>query len=121
VPPGRRTGRAIADDLRRVAELRGTGKPLRASDAIALFTYQLDEKHFAVAAYVVSPNIAERLRPVRLTLQIDGRVTDKGVDFLHPVNQARGAATLLERTDKATTISCDITDDVTWLRFELEK
>ena len=98
----------------------GKGKALRASDAIALLTFQLDERRFAVAAYVVSPNIAERLRPVRLTLQIDGRVTDDGVSWLHPSNQARGTAAILDRTANATTVSCDITDDVTWLRFELE-
>ena len=93
---------------------------LRASDAVALLTFQLDERKFAVAAYVVSPNIAVRLTPMRMVLQIDREVTNAGVLTSQPYLQARGKAMPVAagQAPGTTTISFDIQDDVTWLTFE---
>jgi hypothetical protein len=98
----------------------GRTGPLRASDLVALLPFQLDAKRFAVAAYVVSPNIAERLRPMRMTLQLDRRVTDAGVALAQPAVGMTGSALVTGRTADATTVALDLGDDVTWLRFEVE-
>ena len=99
--------------------MSGAG-PLRASDAVALLPFQLDQRRFAVAAYVVSPNIADRMEPVRMTLQVDRRLTDGGASLLQPYTGMRGPARILERTRDSTTLAFDLHDDVTWLRFEAE-
>jgi hypothetical protein len=98
----------------------GDSDPLRASDAVALLTFQIDERHFAVAAYVVSPNVTKLVPPSKMVLNIDRRVTDAGVSTLRPYTRAAGAADILNRADDSTTVRFDVYDDVTWLRFEIE-
>ena len=98
----------------------GAVGPLKASDAVALLSFQLDEQHFAVAAYVVTPNIAMPLTPVKLTLSVDRKLTAAGAATLRPYNGATGKAKILARTDTATTLEAEIADDVTWLRFAVE-
>jgi hypothetical protein len=93
---------------------------LRASDCVALLPFQLDERRFAVAAYVLTPNIAQPLAPLRMTLQVDRRLTAAGATTARPATGAAGAATVTDRTDRATTLTFDIADDVTWVRFETE-
>jgi hypothetical protein len=98
----------------------GRGQPLRASDAVALLPFQLGERSFAVAAYIVSPNVAQRMRPVRMTLQIDRSLTSAGASLIEPYTQTRGCALVIARSSGSATLSFDIHDDVTWLRFEVE-
>jgi len=66
---------------------------LKASDAVALLPFQLDEKRFALAAYIVTPNLAAPLKPISMTLHVD-----------------RCAAPL----------RFSVSDKVTWLRLEIE-
>ncbi|HUU70379.1 MAG TPA: hypothetical protein VM186_12695, partial [Planctomycetota bacterium] len=96
------------------------GGSLTAADAVALLPYQLDERTFAVAAYVVSTNIADRLQPLRMTLQIDRRIGDAGVAWSQPSCNATGTAAVVERNADFTTIDFDVHDDVTWLTFAVE-
>ena len=93
----------------------------RASDLVAILPFQLDERRFAVAAYVVTPNIADPLRPVRMTLEIGCPISAKGVALRRPAVGMTGTALVLDRTDSTTTLSFDLHDHVTWLRFETEK
>jgi hypothetical protein len=95
------------------------GGLLKASDAVVLLPFQLDDKRFSVAVYVMTPNIAVRMTPLRMTLQIDKRVTPAGVAVSHPSTRMTGSAEVLARTE-ATTIAFDVTDDVTWLRFAID-
>jgi hypothetical protein len=98
-----------------------TGKagPLRASDAVALLAYQLDGHRFAVAAYVVTPNIAVPLAPVTLTLQVDKPLQGE-VATVRPVARATGRAQVLARTPVGFTIQVPVADDVTWLLFAIQ-
>ena len=98
------------------------GGPLKASDAVALLTYQLDAKKFAVAAYVVTPTISVPMKPVKMTLQIDKAIRGD-VHTLVPVTQAKGKAEILSRAKDpaSTTVSFDVRDDVTWLVFEIRQ
>jgi len=90
----------------------------RASDLVALLPFRLDERRVAVAAYVLTPNIADRLRPVRMTLEVDRRLA--AATTLRPSTQMEGAALITARTDNSTTLSLDLTDDVTWLQLQVD-
>jgi hypothetical protein len=98
----------------------GAGKTpaLMASDAVALLPFQISEKKFAVAAYVVTPNIAVPMKPARMTLKIDKELAG-GVLTSHPSTQTKGAAQIVEQGKGSTTMSFDIRDDVTWVIFEV--
>jgi hypothetical protein len=96
----------------------GGSGPLRASDAIALLPFQIDGGTFAVAAYVVSPNIAQPLDAIEATVQIDRRIAGS-VSTMRPATQQRGTA-LVEQRGDATVVRFDLHDDVTWLRFAVE-
>jgi len=92
----------------------------RASDMVALLTFQLDARRFAVAAYIVCPKVAKRMTPLRITLQVDRKITDADVSAIHPCSRLTGRPLVLGRTENSTTFSCDIYNNVTWLRFEVE-
>jgi len=96
------------------------GGPLRASDAVALLPFQIDDNEFAVAAYVVTPDVTRRMRPLKMTLQVQGEVSDAGVSTLQVSRQAPGSAMVVDRTGGWTTLVFDVRDDVTLLRFELK-
>jgi len=93
---------------------------LRASDCAALLAFQIDERTFAVAAYIMGPNVARRMQPLRMTLEIDRRVTAAGVSTAKPATGLTGTAQVTERTARSTTLCFDVHDDVTWLRFAVE-
>jgi len=127
-------GLAGAKPLGKLAELRfryrltpdpvlipvmGQTGPLRVSDLLALLAFQLDERRFAVAAYVVTPNVAERMKPVRITLEIDKRIAGTPTT-LRPYNGVKVKAKVAKRAGDSTTLSFDLYDDVTWLRFAIE-
>ena len=108
---------ALAEDSELIAKSEKAG-PLKASDAVALLTFQISKKKFAVAAYVVTPTICVPFKPAKMTLQVDQLV--KGdVTTLHPVTQAKGVATVLDvnKKDKTTTMTFDVDDSVTWVVF----
>jgi hypothetical protein len=90
--------------------------PMRASDLVALLPFQIDQTRFAIAAYVATPNVAERMAPVKITLQID-KPSDEAPTILRPFNCVKVKARLAKRNQDATTVSFDLYDDVTWLRF----
>jgi hypothetical protein len=96
----------------------GASGPLRASDAIALLPFQIDGQTFAVAAYVVSPNIAQPLDAIAATVQIDRRIAGP-VSTMRPATQQRGTAAV-EPSGEATIVRFELHDDVTWLRFAVE-
>ena len=109
---------SLAED----AELIGPsaeGGRLTASDAVALLPFQVTARRFAVAAYVVTPNIAAPMAPVRMALRI-GRTVAGDVATLHPSGGASGKAEIVRREDGATTIAFDVRDDVTWLVFDVK-
>jgi hypothetical protein len=97
----------------------GSAGPLRASDAVALLPFQLDARRFAVAAYVVTPNLALPLEPLTLTLQVDRALGPDTPVTLRPATGATGRAKVTTRAEGATTLTFPIADDVTWLRFSL--
>jgi hypothetical protein len=107
---------ALAPDPELIPAM-GEAGPLRASDAIALLTFQLDAKRFAVAAYVVSPDIRHAVGPLQLTLEVDRALAGPPA-LLRPFTGATGRAKLLRSADGGSRIACDIYDDVTWIRFE---
>ena len=96
----------------------GASGPLRASDAIALLPFQIDGRTFAVAAYVVSANIAQPLEPIAATVQIDRRIAGP-VSTMRPATQQHGTAPVEQRGD-ASVVRFALHDDVTWLRFAVE-
>jgi len=106
---------ALAEDAELIP---ATGKagPIRASDAVALLPFQIDRTRFAVAAYVVTPNIALPIKPVQITLEVDKPIRPE-VATLRPYTQRRGAAAIVQRGEHATTIRFEIADDVTWMIF----
>lgn len=95
----------------------GQAGPLKASDAVALLTFQLDARRFAVAAYVVSPDIRKVVGPLKLTLQLDRALAAPPVT-LRPFTGATGRARLLRSGEGQSRIECEIYDDVTWIRCE---
>ena len=97
----------------------GDAGPLRASDAVTLLPFQIDLKKFAVAAYVMTPNIAKPMSPAKMTLEIDKKING-GASILRPYTQHESQARILKQNDNATTVEFDIADDVTWLVFEAE-
>jgi len=90
----------------------------RASDLVALLPFQLDERRFAVATYVLTPNIAERLRPVRMTVEVDRRLAS--ATTRRPSTQMEGCPLITARTGNSTTLSFDLADDVTWLELQVD-
>ncbi|MBI4602815.1 MAG: hypothetical protein HY721_12735 [Planctomycetes bacterium] len=104
----------------------GASRPLRASDAVALLPFQIDERRFAVAAYVVTPDVTRPMAPVRMTLEVDRRLATEGASLQRPAaaggaEPATARAEVSARTDRTTTLRFEVADDVTWLRFELER
>ena len=97
----------------------GNAGPMRASDLVALLPFQLDDKRFAVAAYVVTPNIAVPMEPVRITVEVDRGIRGDAA-LLRPYTEAAGEADVLRRDAKSTTLRFPLADDVTWVRFEVE-
>ena len=89
-----------------------------ASDAIALLPFQIDGRTFAVAAYIVSPNVAQPLDAIAATVQIDHRIAGP-VSTLRPATQQRGSV-VVEHSGDATVVRFKLHDDVTWLRFTIE-
>jgi len=109
-----------------------TGKagPMKASDLVALLPFQIDERTFAVAAYVVTPNVAVPMEPVKITLSVDGNIVGKAT-LLRPYTGAKGevepnsiALTMGPAENPVTfyetLLTFDLCDDVTWVRFELK-
>ena len=108
---------ALADDAELIPASE-KGGPLKASDAVALLSFQISKKKFAVAAYVVTPTITVPYKPTKMTLQVDKKVRGD-VATSNPVSGATGKATIVEKTEAATTMTFDVTDDVTWLVFQI--
>jgi hypothetical protein len=97
----------------------GERGPLRAADAVTLLTFQVDQKKFAVAAYVMTPNVTRLMARAAMTLEIDKKVRGE-VSTVRPYTQEQGQAKTIARNEKATTLQFDVADDVTWLIFEVE-
>lgn len=109
---------ALAKDTELIAKSE-KGGPLLASDAVAILPFQVTKTKFAVACYVVTPNIAVKYEPTTMTLRVDRKV--KGdVATAHPSDQTVGKAAVTDRQADATTLTLPVTDDVTWLVFEVE-
>ena len=96
----------------------GTTPALMASDAVTLLTVQIDEKRFATAAYVQTPNIAIPLPEQTLSLQIDKAVAS-GAEILNPLTGKRTKVKTSERNN-VTTVQLPISDSVTWLLFTVK-
>lgn len=96
----------------------GAHPALLASDAVALLPFQLDATHFAVAAYVVTPNITRPLEPLQLTLEIDQRIT--AAHTLHPTSLTHGRPRVVSHRKNLTTLEFPVRDDVTWLSFTVK-
>jgi len=111
---------ALSADPVLIPQSNGQGPQLLASDAIALLPFQIDEKTFAVAAYILTPNIAQPLEPIELTLKIDKRLTSTIPTTIKIQGGVKGEAQVLDRAADSTTVRFQISDEVTWLRFQLE-
>ena len=100
---------------------RGESVPVHAWKryAVTLLPFQIDLKKFAVAAYVMTPNIAKPMSPAKMTLEIDKKING-GASVLRPCTQHESQARVVKQNDNATTVEFDIADDVTWLVFEAE-
>ncbi len=98
----------------------GTTGPLKASDALALLTFQLDAKAFAVAAYVVSPDVRLPLGPLQLTLEVDRQLTGTPTTLRPFTGRTAVVRTSASSTPAATTLTLPVYDDVTWLRIEVK-
>jgi hypothetical protein len=94
---------------------------LTASDAVVLLPFQIDRKTFAIAAYVMTPNLACRMPPIPATIEVDGKLAGPAVHTIRPATLQRGTARVTNRTENSTAVSIDLCDDVTWLRCELEE
>jgi len=93
----------------------GDHGPMRASDLVALLPFQISANEFAVAAYVLTPNVVERMQPLRMQLEIDRTI--ETASFIRPYNGLRVQATDIRRTQDASTLSFFVFDDVLWVRF----
>ena len=92
---------------------------LRASDAIAILPFQVTPKKFAVAIYIVTPNIAQRLKPIPFIIEVDKAV--KGdVAAIHCSTQTAGKAQVVSKAKGTTALAVEVGDDVTFLVFETE-
>lgn len=98
----------------------GAAGPLKASDALALLTFQLAPKNFAVAAYIVSPDIRLPVGPLQLTLEIDRPVAGTAATLRPFTGRTAIVRTTPGSTPTATTMNLPVYDDVTWLRFEVK-
>ncbi len=86
---------------------------------IALLPFQIDRHTHAVAAYIVSPNVAQPLDPIAATIQIDRRIAGP-VAAIRPATEQRNTAAVARRGN-ATLVRFAIHDDVTWLRFAVDR
>ncbi|HEY8666864.1 MAG TPA: hypothetical protein VIL86_09375 [Tepidisphaeraceae bacterium] len=107
---------ALAPDSELIAKSE-TGGPQKASDAVALLTFQVAPKKFAVAAYVVTPNIANPYPGATMTLQIDKAIAGD-ITTLRPATGEQAKATTVSTDNATTTATFPLTADVTWLTFE---
>jgi hypothetical protein len=98
----------------------GELKALRASDMVAILPFQLTDKRYAVAVYVVTPNIAKPMEPVQMTLRIGAKLTGAGAIALHASGRTARQTQLVECTDVRTVLTFDARDDVTWLVFDVQ-
>jgi hypothetical protein len=96
----------------------GASAPLRASDAIALLPFQIDRHTYAVAAYIVSPNVAQPLAPITASVEINRRITGPAA-AIRPATREHGTAAV-EHRGNTTLLRFELNDDVTWLRFAVE-
>lgn len=97
----------------------GRAGPMRAQDQVALLPFQLDGNSYAVAAYICTPNIAERMKPLVMTLKIDRKIQGP-VEILRPYNGLRIIKKVKSREEQSSTLRFTVYDDVTWLRFSGE-
>jgi len=93
--------------------------PLLASDAMVILPFQVTPTRYAVAVYVMTPNMFERLSPREMTLEISAAIPGD-VRTLVPTTQAEGKATVLSRDAKTTTVQFDVSDDVILLIFDVQ-
>jgi hypothetical protein len=93
---------------------RGAG-PLRASDAVALLPFQTGNNRFAIAAYVLTPDITQDLGPLALSLRIDAHTTSATAQRL-----LTGDTTTLdvEHDNGESLLHADLYDDLTWIVLE---
>ena len=96
----------------------GNGKALHASDLVAILPFQLDERSFSVAVYVMTPNIAESMPSLKMTLQVDKKVIGD-VSALRPSDQTIGKVEI-QKAEDSTIIKFDVHDDVSWIRLKIE-
>jgi hypothetical protein len=92
---------------------------MRASDLISPLPYQLDDDSYAVAAYVCTPNIAERMEPLILTLEVDKQIGGQP-ELLRPYNGMRVLGDVRTRNPESIRLRLKIYDDVTWIRFSIK-
>ncbi|HEY8665917.1 MAG TPA: hypothetical protein VIL86_04585 [Tepidisphaeraceae bacterium] len=92
---------------------------LRARDAVALLPFQIDAKTYAVAAYVVSPNVTVPMKTIKMTLRVDKAIKG-GAWTSNAYTQTQGPAQMVETTKDSSTMKFDLRDDVTWVRFTVE-
>jgi hypothetical protein len=110
---------ALADDPELIpGSSHATG--LRASDLLAVLPFQVARKRYAVALYVVTPNIARPMAALPITLQVGARLTSTGAVALRPADQTAATIRYIERIGARTALTFDIHDAVTWLVFDVE-
>jgi len=108
----------LADDAELIPAVPMMG-PLRASDAMVILPFQVTPTRYAVAVYVMTPNMFERLSPRQMTLEISAAIPGD-VRTLVPTTQTEGKATVLSRAAATTTVQFDVSDDVTMLIFDVK-
>jgi hypothetical protein len=104
----------LANDFILIPASKGSDKVLRASDAVTLLPFQLDDNSYAVAAYVMSTDISRPITPIPITIEIDRKIAGD-VKTIVPVTKATGTAKVA-----GSTVTFDLRDDVTWMVFDVE-
>ena len=98
----------------------GSAGPLKASDALTILPFQLDETSYAVAVYAMTPNIAVAMPAAKITLEIDKELATPRVESLRPSCGMTAIPKVAASTGGVTSVTFDLTDDVTWLRFKVK-
>ncbi len=112
--PGFEFAHRLADDAVLIPA-SGDAGPLRASDVVAILPCQLSAGRYAIAVYIVTPDIAEPLDATRMTLRLGVPLTEASA--VGPVG-ATGDATVTITDAASGTVEIPVSDAVTWLVVE---
>ena len=93
--------------------------PLSYQDVLAVLPFQVDDRTFVLATYVMSRNILEPVRPVSFDVRISGlNGTGAQVRYVDPISGRDVPVQIIDRTDTSLTLSLPVADYPYVLRIE---